>query len=271
MRKIVSVGLAFLLCAAEVVFARADAPPPAPFLAIPFAQKDGIHEVSQGWVYSKDEADIHPQYPTHFAVDFPAKWGTPVYAPADGLAVGSYHTADILDSKGRTIGYGLGLFIQIWHPQAGVYTSYCHLSRINDKVIPYVAPVFDGKNWQPKQALYVPNAEFVRQAKPVKKGDLIGYVGYTGLRRGYDEGNKKAYDEEASNPPKVDPKVNFTWDPHGAHLHWEVYTRSADGAKKALRYDPFGLMAEREAYSTVFTKASGLILANPDGSPQFAR
>jgi murein DD-endopeptidase MepM/ murein hydrolase activator NlpD len=237
--------------------------PPKAFLTIPLAKGTVPLKVSQGWVYSEDEKNIHPDISTHFAVDFPAPWGTPVYAPADGVALASYHTYDMIDAGGRTIGYGLGLFIQIWHEEAQVYSSYGHLSRINSKLIPYLAPVLEGKNWQPRKALYVPLSTFKVSARPVKKGDLIGYIGYTGLRLGYEE--------ISSNPPSVDPKKDHTWDPHGAHLHWEVYTRTPDGLKKDKRYDPFGIYGEREQYGTVFQKAQGLILSNADTTPQFAK
>jgi murein DD-endopeptidase MepM/ murein hydrolase activator NlpD len=236
---------------------------PPPFLALPLAKNVSPLKVSQGWLYSEDEKSIHPDIPTHYAVDFPVAWGTEVYAPADGMAVASYHTYDMTDSKGRIIGYGLGLFIQIWHEGPQLYSLYAHLSGVNDKLVPYMAPTLEGGNWQPRKALYVPIEEFKKNAKPVKRGDLIGHAGYTGLRLGYDE--------TPANPVSVDPKKDKTWDPHGSHLHWEVYTRTPDGGAKDKRYDPFGLYAEKKQYAEVFQKAQGLILANPDGSPQCAR
>lgn len=238
------------------------AQPIAPFLTIPLSKDTPNLKVSQGWEYSDDEKAIHPDIATHFAVDFPAKWGTPVYASADGLAVASYHTYDMVDSQGRTIGYGLGLFVAIWHEKAQLYTSYSHLSGIGPS-IPYLAPVKEGNNWQPRAALYVPVNTFKQQARAIKRGELIGYIGYTGLRL--------SYEETPNNPPTVDPKTQKTWDPHGAHLHWEVYTRTPNGAKKDLRLDPFGIKGKREQYADVFRKASGLILPNSDGSPRFAK
>ncbi len=102
---------------------------PQPFLTLPLARNTSPLEVSQGWLYSEDEKAIHPDIPTHFAVDFPAKWGTPVYAPADGVAVASYHTYDMTDAKGRTIGYGLGLFVQIWHEGGSALFAVCSSER----------------------------------------------------------------------------------------------------------------------------------------------
>lgn len=236
---------------------------PDPCIVIPLARNTPNLEVSQGWFYSQDELTIHPKVPRHFAVDFPCKWGTPVYAPADGLAVASYHTYDMTDSRGQTIGYGLGLFVQIWHEGPKLYTLCAHLSGINSKLVPYIAPDLENGSWQPRAAIYLTVEAFKANAKPVKKGDLIGYVGYTGLRSGYEEA--------PSNPPTINPAKDKTWDPHGAHLHFEVYTRTPDGAKKADRYDPFGIYGKREAYGKVFTKACGLILPNSDGTPQFAK
>ena len=230
--------------------------------ALPIAKSAPFHDISQGWIYSQDENVIHPDILTHFAADMPEPWGTRVYAPANGVAVASYHTFDMIDSKGRTIGYGLGLFVQIWHEEAGVYTSYCHLSGINNELIPYIPPTLEDGSWQPRNAIYLPVADFKKIAKPVRRGDLIGYIGYTGLRLGYDE--------IPANPPMVDPNIDKTWDPAGAHLHWEVYTRTANGLKKDKRYDPFGIYGEREKYANVFVKTQGLILASPDGSPVFA-
>lgn len=242
--------------------APSDTEGPKAFAAIPIAKDAPRHEISQGRFYSPDEVAIHPQISTHYAVDFPEPWGTPVYATADGVAVASYHTFYIIDAQGRRIGFGLGLFIQIWHEQPQVYTSYAHLAGVNDDLIPYIPPTLEDGSWQPRNAIYMPVEQFKRIAKPVKKGDLIGYIGYSGLL---------LRDEIPANPPAIDPEIDKTWDPAGAHLHWEMYTRTADGSQKDERYDPFGIYGYREEYGDVFTKATGLILANPDGSPQYAR
>ncbi len=236
--------------------------PPAAFLALLVSKTTPNLVISQGWDYSKDERDIHPDIPRHFGADVPLPWGTPIYAPADGLALASYHLYDLESPSLGKIGYGLGLFIQIWHEGPGVYSMCAHLSGISNK-IPYLPPVLEGGTWQPREAIYVPVETFKKNAVPIKRGELIAKVGYTGLRW--------KYPEEPANPLKVDPETQKTWDPHGAHLHWEVYTRTPDGKRKQDRYDPFGIYGEREAYKDVFTKASGLILANPDGSPQFAK
>ena len=233
------------------------------FLSIPLDTHTTPLVVSQGWYYNDQEKNIHPDISTHFGVDFALPWDTPVYAPADGLAVASYHTNDILDVFGRTIGFGLGLFIQIWHEESQVYSLYAHLSRVNKMFVPYMPPNLEEGSWQPRKALYIPIDKIMRNAHRVHRGDYIGNIGYSGLRL--------SYEETPSNPATIDPTKDVSWDPAGPHLHWEVYTRTPDGSSKDLRYDPFGLYAEADAYTDVFTKANGLILAAPDGSPLFAR
>lgn len=225
---------------------------------LPIARSAPNLKISQGWIYSQDEFVIHPDIPVHFAVDFPEPWGTPVYAPADGWALSSYQTYEIKDANGRTIGYGLGHFVQMYH-WAGLYSSYAHLSGINPK-IPFFSPTLKDGNWQPT-VIYTTIAEFKKKAQPVKQGDLIGYVGYSGLL---------LRPETASCPPQINPETDPTWDPAGAHLHWEIFTRTPDGATKDKRFDPFGIYGEQGKYDNVFKKAMGLILPSPDGSPEFA-
>lgn len=261
------IGLIIMLVGAGFAKQAADEQAPKPFLAEPFDHAlaaSGQLSISQGWIYSPDEKEIHQNIPTHFANDIPLPWGTPIYCPADGLAVASYHTYDITNDKtGQKIGFGLGLFVQIWHEKAAIYTLYAHLSN-KGATIPYIEPTLENGSWQPRAAIYLPVNEFKKKAVALKRGAILGYVGHTGLRNGYTE--------TPACPATVDPKTQKTWDPHGDHLHWEVYRRVPDGTVKDpnARFDPHGLNAEREKYTDVFKRASGLILANPDGSPQFA-
>jgi len=78
----------------------------------------------------------------HPGLDFHAPVGTPIYATGDGV---------IKDAKS---GSGLGRFVKIEHPTAGYLTVYGHMSKI---------------------------AQGIRPGKAVKRGDLIGYSGNTGL------------------------------------------------------------------------------------------
>ena len=59
----------------------------------------------------------------------------------------------------------------------------------------------------------------------------------------------------------VDLKEDHAGDPHGAHLHLEVYARILYGTKKYLLACTAG--------GSVFMKARGIILAEPNGIPQF--
>jgi murein DD-endopeptidase MepM/ murein hydrolase activator NlpD len=95
--------------------------------------------------YSKRR--FHPilkKYKTHFGIDYAAKTGTPIMSTGDGVVVKTGY-----DSKN-------GRYVKIKHN--GIYTTqYLHMSRIARKIKP--------------------------RAK-VKQGDIIGYVGSTGLATG---------------------------------------------------------------------------------------
>ena len=95
--------------------------------------------------YSKRR--FHPilkKYKAHFGIDYAAKTGTPIMSTGDGVVVRSGY-----DSKN-------GKYVKIKHN--GIYTTqYLHMSRIARKIKPQVK---------------------------VKQGDIIGYVGSTGLATG---------------------------------------------------------------------------------------
>lgn len=80
----------------------------------------------------------------HNGVDFAAPSGTPIYAASDG----------VINHAGRKGGHGI--YVGIDH-MGDIKTGYSHMSRL-------------GKG--------------VRSGMPVKKGDLIGYVGTTGYSTG---------------------------------------------------------------------------------------
>lgn len=95
--------------------------------------------------YSKRR--FHPilkKYKAHFGIDYAAKTGTPIMSTGDGVVVKTGY-----DSKN-------GRYVKIKHN--GIYTTqYLHMSRIARGIKP--------------------------QAK-IKQGDIIGYVGATGLATG---------------------------------------------------------------------------------------
>lgn len=229
-----------------------------PFLSVPLESKvrDTV-VITEGYDYLQ-ELSLHPSVKRHYAVDFQVRRGTPVLAAADGYAFASYHLVYLEDRfQGKRMGFGLGRFVQIWHPQAGVYTLYAHLGQI-DSSVRYHQPVRLDEGWDPAK-LYVPVEEFLKLAAPVKRGQRIGTVGTSGL--------SLLGDGEHPN------NVNLpTWDPAGPHLHFEVYTRGANGRGKVLRWDPFGLEQTSPAYKGIFRElATGYFLPDPKtGWPLFA-
>lgn len=78
----------------------------------------------------------------HPGLDFHAPVGTPIYATGDG---------EIKEAKA---GGGLGRYVKIEHQTAGYVTVYAHMSKI---------------------------AQGIRAGRSIKRGDLIGYSGNTGL------------------------------------------------------------------------------------------
>jgi len=78
----------------------------------------------------------------HPGLDFHAPVGTPIYATGDGVI------------KEAKVGGGLGRYVKVLHETAGYVTVFAHMSEI---------------------------APGVRSGRSVKRGDLIGYSGNTGL------------------------------------------------------------------------------------------
>ncbi len=85
-------------------------------------------------------------YYWHSGIDYIANYGTPIIAVADG----------VVNRTGYQSG-GYGYYIKIYHPQVGMYTLYGHLSR-------YASGIHTGQK--------------------VKAGQVIGYVGRSGLAYG---------------------------------------------------------------------------------------
>lgn len=100
----------------------------------------------------------------HNGVDFAARRGTPIYAASSGK----------VDFSGYNGGYGNHVAIQ--HP-GRIESSYSHMSRIADNV---------------------------KRGMSVNKGDLIGYVGTTGLSTGPHLHYELRIDGKPVDPLKVD-------------------------------------------------------------------
>lgn len=101
----------------------------------------------------------------HTGVDLTAAAGTPVYATGDG-------TVTLAGRGGNMGGYGVAIIINHGY---GFQTLYAHLSQVQ-----------------------------VRQGQKVKRGDLIGNVGRTGLSSGY-----HLHYEVIQNGNKVNPVYFF--------------------------------------------------------------
>jgi murein DD-endopeptidase MepM/ murein hydrolase activator NlpD len=233
---------------------------PKPFLHMPFAKRFGT-EISEGWIYSEEEQNIH-HHKIHFAIDFKLKMKTPVRSPIDGYAVG-YYQSSYLDMlyKEKRVGYGLGFFIEIWSPDAGVFVSLCHLDSIWID-IPYQEPKkryssgYD--TWDPI-TIYNSLEEKLKVATVVKKGDIIGYSGSTGLAWGFQEGPRCK--------PNAAPALE-SWDE--PHLHLEVYTRKLANNRwvKDKRFDPYGIYSYYKDYSGKQSE-TGLWLVDEAGYPLY--
>jgi murein DD-endopeptidase MepM/ murein hydrolase activator NlpD len=230
-------------------------------LLLPFANASGT-EISEGWIYSEVEQNIH-HHQIHFAVDFKLARNTPIYSPVDGYAVSSYQSfyLDTLYEEKR-VGYGLGYFVELWDPAAGVFMSLCHLEKISAGIY-YMEPKrgyssgFD--TWDPV-LIYKSLEEKLKNATVIKRGDVIGYSGSSGLSWGFQEGPRLV-------PNDAELK---SWDE--PHLHLEVYTRKLHNKKwvKDKRFDPYGIYSDYKEYSGA-QREMGLWLVDNNGLPLHAK
>ncbi|MDZ4221444.1 MAG: hypothetical protein U1C18_01065 [Patescibacteria group bacterium] len=213
-----------------------------PFLTSPFADSTEF-EVTETWLYSDEERAIHG-FATHSGVDLAAARNTPVYAPAGGYALASFHLgfAGVEDGsftwharearlhQGKFVGFGLGNFVQIYVSERNQYLMLGHLQCVAP-AIPFHQPRQIGDGWNPNVINEAVGDTLTRTptlARRVEQGDLIGYVGDTGCSLGY---------LERPGEPRPDPDAHPSWDE--THVHLEVYTRGPDGGKSE-RFDPLG-------------------------------
>ncbi len=87
---------------------------------------------------------VQKRYKAHLGTDYAAPYGTPIYATGDGVIETASYTR------------GNGRYVKIKHPN-GYKTQYLHMSKI---------------------------ASGSKPGRAVKQGDVIGYVGSTGLATG---------------------------------------------------------------------------------------
>lgn len=249
---------------------------PIPYLTLPFRASDvhGDYDVTEGWKYSQAETDIHG-FVEHNGVDFALPYGTPVVAPADGYALSSYHTFWILDDngnkrtyQGKPIRFGLGYFVQMYIPSTNRYIQMAHLSDV-DPAIPFSQPVQNGEDWVPQNhTLSVPDLKNSPMVVQVRKGQVIGKVGFSGLAWGYDE-----YSSGAARPVAIDPNVQKSWDE--PHIHFEDFWRDQTTGVKMANRDPYGIYGSFQDYPTPDRRGvqmlSPLFYLGHNGLPRFAR
>lgn len=162
----------------------------------------------------------------HTAVDFHAPYGTAVYAPTDGYAMSSYFTlpvetrGKVITYKGKSINYGLGLFVRMYIPQASRFIDLAHLSEI-DNAIPFSEPEYDEdkKRWDPTNEKILMN-EIPSHSWWVKvtKGQFLGRVGASGLAWGNED-----FTDKPQRKIMYDPKTQVSWD--DPHLHIEEFSQ----------------------------------------------
>jgi hypothetical protein len=249
-----------------------------PYLSLPFRKSDlarvqirasqpGIgrkldYHVSEGWMYSSDVTKIVPY--KHGGVDYELPFGFPVAAPCDGYAISSYHSNRQPDGQG----FGIGNFVQIYNPEVNRFVQMGHLADIHAS-IPFSLPKRAGKNWLATGHLQTPE-ELMRagnrSVKFVRRGEIIGSVGFSGLTREED------YREGSPRPCRVDPKNAHTWST--PHIHFDESQRNRKTLDKDWRRDPYDIYLWRNAYPThKRPQAMGpepLFITDDRGLPKYA-
>lgn len=233
---------------------------PIPYLTLPFRKADvhGRYDITEGWMYSTGESAIHG-FTEHDGVDFALPYGTPVVAPADGYAMSSYHTFWILNEdgskrtyEGKPIRFGLGYFVQMYIPSVNRYIQIAHLSDV-DAAIPFSTPSANGEDWVPSNhTLSVPDLKMSPQYVKVRKGQVIGKVGFSGLGWGYEE-----YEAGATRPIAIDPTVKKSWDE--PHIHFEDFWRDQTTGVKMANRDPYGIYGTTADYPTPTRKGEPMM------------
>lgn len=239
-----------------------------PFLYLPF--KESNYRITEGWHYSEEEKNIHGSS-GHGGIDFAFPRGTEVLVAADGWAISSYFCRLLKNEDGtpriylgKEVSMGLGYFVQIYHPQVGLYSTYGHMNKIVDE-IPFHKPVKRGSTlWPVGHKIKPEDLPKYKFAKFIRKGTVVGYVGDSGLTWGYQD-----------YPQRPNPDNYPSWDE--THLHFEVFSRV--GSRRNKKYfDPFGIKSDFNNYpdsdrlnnrKNMGTKSSILWLLNQEDMPKF--
>ncbi|MDO8452281.1 MAG: hypothetical protein Q7S79_00860 [bacterium] len=218
------------------------------YLTLPFLSNIGSYQITEGWMYSRAEKAIH-RGRVHGGIDFHVPYGTVVVAPCNGLAISSYHSFPILEKNGQTkklkgkqVYFGLGYFIQIYVPQEARFIQLGHLSEI-DNSVPFSIPALKKGVWTPtnhtlKQKEMVGSLIVVK----VKRGQILGKVGFSGLRWGYND-----YEQGSKRPTFLNTVKYQSYDE--PHVHFEEMRRDETG-KKGWQRDPYDIYLSAGNYPT---------------------
>lgn len=200
-----------------------------PFLTLPF--KSELYKIDGGWFYKP--ADLVTKMGgsnRHYGTDFTLTRGTPVLAAASGRAIASYHhyllrqkedRRRFIRYKGKLMGNGQGNFVIIYHLKQKLFTQYGHLEKLDPR-IPFYKPEKKRGLVQPPVKKFQPCFFSKKNAWRVKRGEVIGWVGDSGIIGGWDE----------------------------PHLHFEIYRyRDKEGRKPKDSYlDPYDIYETAEHY-----------------------
>lgn len=217
------------------------------FLSLPFTKQP--YTVVEGWYYSEQEKSIHG-FLRHSGIDFQLSRNTPVLASADGWAISSYFGYPLIKDnkpvlyKDKQVGFGLGYFVQIYHPEAEIFTAYGHLSEVAPEIKFHKPRKLGNHFWPVGHKISPEKLPDYKWVTKVKTGQVIGYVGDSGLTWGYQD-----------YPQRPNPQKHPSWD--DVHLHFEVFTRV--GSKLRKKYlDPYGVKGVAEDYSDSFKEGNKL-------------
>jgi hypothetical protein len=188
----------------------------------------------------------------------------------------SYFSFPIRESDGsihkylsKEVYFGLGYFVHMYNPQVKRLVTLGHMSEI-DSAIPFSIPIYDKTKdiWKPinHQVLAEDIPSHPLWVK-VKRGQIVGRLGFSGVRWGYDE-----YAPDASRPTVPDPNVYSSYDE--PHVHFEDATRDRITGKKIWQRDPYDIYLTHGNYPTHKRKRNigkeSLFLLNSQGLPLFA-
>lgn len=251
------------------------------YLYLPFKESElvrspenyAIYDITEGWTYSDFEHSVHG-FRTHSGVDLAVDYGTRVYAPCDGFAMSSYATRWLYNAdgkirtyQGKPMRFGLGYFVQIYNPDENRYVILGHLSD-TPKNMPFSMPAQEKNDWVPtNQTVPIKQMSSHPFMTKVKRGDLIGYVGYSGIGWGYED-----YFEGSKRPNAIDPEKQKNWDE--PHVHFEEYFLNLRTGSREDRRCVYGLYKDYTSYPTPkrrgYLGQDALLVKSRSGWPAFA-